>query len=303
VGELDAQVIDFDGLTDPAVGPVVAVADAAGEVRVRVGNAWRELGATGLDLAGVRLWQRGNRLSVIAYGRDDAAVGTRVWELRAEAEPVDLVFAELTDIRLLVPSGEELLAVAYGEAHPTEPLWLLTEDHGSWECAPVPQLTAERGDDFGTPADPDWMTPVAGTDGRQVLVSDYGAVFFVSLDHRTYHEMPTFVTTAPASIMLDGEPAMVVGSGAVVCVERLRDAGTVATYRYRSEIDLVAVGAAEDGSLVAAGTEDGQLLVWRTPDHPEHVVSLGSPAQQIAVLGRDTVLVRTSLGIAAIRFG
>jgi WD40 repeat protein len=305
VGELDAQVIDFDSLTDPVAGPVVAIADAAGTVKIRVGNVWRELGATGLALAGVRLWQRGNRLSVIACGRTDAAVGIRVWELRAEDEPVatDVVFAELTDIRLVAPSGEELFAVAYGEAHPFENLWLLTDNNGSWECAPVPRLTAERGDDFGMPADPDWMTPVAGTDGRQVLVGDYGTVTLVSLDHRTFYEMQTFVSTAPASIMLGGEPAMVVGCGAVVCVERLRDAGTVAEYLYRSEIDLVSVGASEDGSLVAAGTEDGQLLIWRAPDHPEHVVSLGSPAKQIAVLGQDTVLVRTSLGIAAIRFG
>ncbi|MBP2705456.1 hypothetical protein JOL79_16720 [Microbispora sp. RL4-1S] len=304
VGELAAPVIGFDGMVDESGRQVVAVALADGSVELREEDGRRPLEAGGLEPVGVRLWRWGRSVCVAAFGRHGSEAALRLWTPGSSGETV------VTDVRLgrpgtvhevtVVGDGGRLLAAGDWE----EPvLWTLAADDDRWEAGPLPvpdvhPLAAGMSNVVR------WMTPVAGSQGREVFIGGQAIVHHLTSQGHRIRAHLLLPQTNAVSIPHEGGRALFFGGGSSARVENLDDSDASTDLDAPPDSEVLAVGALEDGSLLAAGTGDGRLLVWCGPDHPghpDHVVQLGSPIRQIAVPAPGSLIVRTDLGIQALR--
>ncbi|WP_182876014.1 WD40 repeat domain-containing protein [Microbispora sp. H10670] len=302
VGELAAPAIDVDALADESGRLVVAAVLADGSVVLREEGRTRPLETGELITAGVRLWRWRHRTCVAVYGQRGPEAALRLWTPGSSGETV------VTDVRLgrpgavhevtVVGDGGRLLAAGDWE----EPvLWTLTADEDRWGGDPLP-VPGVHPLAVGTSNVVQWMTPVAGSQGHEVFVGGVALVHHLSAQGQRITGHLLVVQTNAVSILHEGGRALVVGAGPSVRVENLDDDEASTNLDAPPDSEVLAVAALEDGSLLAAGTGDGRLLVWRGQDHPEHVVQFGSPIRQIAVPTPGVAVVRTDMGLQAVRF-
>jgi WD40 repeat protein len=309
VGELSTTVVDFDSVAHSTALPIVAIAYADGTVGLREGPTERSLGASGFVLVGVRLWRWGSRLCVVAFGQEGAAGAVRVWSIEAPSDPIvtDMRFDDLTVIRAVTSVGDigDLL-VAGDWTEPT--FWRLAEKGDGWSRTAVPLGGNVHPLVVGQNNDPQWMVPVAGSGGREVLVGGQAIVHHLSANgDRISGYLVTSWMVPPISILHEGEPALLSGHDGVVRIDtfdelkRLGEPDLGTFLEIRPTAPVHAIAAVPDGSVIAAGTGDGRLLVWRGSENPDLVVQFGSAVRKIVAPNPDTVIARTDLGIYAIR--
>lgn len=251
---------------------------------------------SGIVPVGVCGLRRRGDPGLCVYGRSSGEEGDRGIlriALLSEAGTHTLEFAELDLIEAVLfdDDGGFLLA---GRSHEgADELWGFEAGDGAW--------TGRRlasGLDGG-----EWLAPVPGLDGA-VAVGDF--VDTLVIDSRTgslLREVGVWTHLRAPGVVFDGRPALLVELGANVDVHFVDDEGGVAdsVYVNESRSDIQCLAASADASLVVAGTELGVLVVWRAPGLPVLQIEIGSPIQQVEVIGAAGVAVRTDTAISLIR--
>ncbi|HKS48961.1 MAG TPA: hypothetical protein VJT49_28410 [Amycolatopsis sp.] len=311
IGDLHTTPSDFACVDENTI----AILLQDGTAHLWRGPDVRELDTTGLRPLGIGTWQTGSRLWVGAHGEfygtdaDGASDGSggsggvRLWPADADAgSSFDVAFPDHTEVCGLTPCGDGLLAIAWSQPDVLASLWLLTPtDHG-WDRTPT---ALEDADAFVIR--PDWAIEIPGSAGRHVVYGTFVVAHSVSLDTARFTHERVFTQRVPTAARHLGEPVIVVPRGAVVQAERLGNPDILTRDNVAVEfhgvpwVEIVAVAALDDLSLVVAGTEDGRLLCWYGNNSVDLVVRLGSPVRQLALADHRTAVVRTDLGIQTIR--
>lgn len=319
VGELSKRIRSLDAIVDADGTLVVVVVDVDDHIGIRVGSADWSFDAAQLTVHAVSMWIDHTHLWIAASGRADDEGAVRLWGISRDAEPIQLTltFPELLHVAGVteIQDDNDFLTVV-GTRHGGGPaVMVVSSAEGHWSSRDVPM--------DGIPPEYeliDWMSAIAGSGGREVLLSGAGRLHRVSIEHGvlgTDHSL--FASPRPASIHTAHGAALVHGYGFDVTIQSFEENFYLAKLHIEPYGEITSIAALPDGTMVAAGTTDGRIALWqdfpidpaplppatdtteRTQSNesraPNQVIRLSSAVLHLVVPSNEMLVARTDLGI------